>query len=138
VSLYGACLQPRLCLIMEYCKRGSIFDLLKDPTMFIGWSEALGFALQMSQAIASLHLFQILHRDVKSMNFLVTFHFVNFSLKKVDENWCIKVCDFGLSRIETPNYMSTLSKLRGTMIYCPPEICRGEPYVGTFSNSNSY
>lgn len=119
VSFYGACLQPRLCLVMEYCVHGSLYDVLIDQSTHFGWMEMIGFAIQMAQGIRSLHHYepQILHRDIKSMNFLV------------DENWCVKVCDFGLARFQSPAYLSTLSKLRGTMIYCSPETCKGEQYT---------
>jgi len=119
VTFYGACLQPRLCLVMEYASRGSLYDLLNRPQLEFGWKELLGFAVQMAQGIQCLHTSnpQLLHRDIKSMNFLVT------------ENWRVKVCDFGLARFSTGSNMSTLAKLRGTMCYVPPEICKGEHYI---------
>lgn len=47
------------------------------------------------------------------MNFLVT------------ENWCIKVCDFELSRFTSTARRSTFKKLRGTTYYIAPENCAG-------------
>jgi serine/threonine protein kinase len=47
----------------------------------------------------------------------------------VDENFDVKICDFGLSRILTSQNMSTLGKFRGTMFYCAPELTKGDPYT---------
>lgn len=52
---------------------------------------------------------QVLHRDLKSLNFLV------------DENDVVKICDFGLSREEVDSNKSTLAKMRGTFAYNAPE-----------------
>lgn len=52
---------------------------------------------------------QVLHRDLKSLNFLV------------DENDVVKICDFGLSREEVDSNKSTLAKMRGTFAYTAPE-----------------
>lgn len=45
------------------------------------------------------------------------------------EDWNVKICDFGLSRTTNPDNMASLSKLRGTYAYCPPEIYSGEVYT---------
>eukprot|EP01119_Soliformovum_irregulare_P016204 TRINITY_DN465_c1_g1_i4.p1 TRINITY_DN465_c1_g1~~TRINITY_DN465_c1_g1_i4.p1 ORF type:complete len:1124 (+),score=390.92 TRINITY_DN465_c1_g1_i4:174-3545(+) len=118
VNFLGACIEPKLCLAMEFCSRGSLYDILTDNQLQFGWKEVFIFAKQMMLGLQTLHNFnpQILHRDVKSMNFLVA------------ENWCIKVCDFGLARASTGSNMSTLMKLRGTMCYLAPETCKGEQY----------
>lgn len=119
VSFFGACVKPQLCLVMEFAEHGSLFDVLQDPKIHIGWKEMLGFAVQMTKGLMALHDHdpQILHRDIKSMNFLV------------DKEWRVKVCDFGLARFANPAFMSTLLKLRGTMLYCSPETCEGEQYT---------
>ena len=75
VMLHGACLEPKPCLVMEYCSGGSLYDLLQDTKLEIGWRETLRFASEMATGIHVLHNNepQILHRDLKSMNFLVTY-----------------------------------------------------------------
>jgi serine/threonine protein kinase len=47
----------------------------------------------------------------------------------VSENNVVKVCDFGLSRYSTEGNYSTLKKLRGTLYYISPEVCKGEVYT---------
>jgi serine/threonine protein kinase len=81
VHFFGACLEPKPCLVMEFCARGSLYDLLNDKKIEFKWADLLRLGLEMAEAIHILHNSepQILHRDLKSMNFLVT------------QDWIIKV-----------------------------------------------
>ncbi|EGG13487.1 hypothetical protein DFA_11248 [Cavenderia fasciculata] len=74
--------------------------------------------VQLLRGISTLHQSspQIVHRDVKSLNFLVT------------RDWRIKVADFGLSRFNTKSNQMTLNKTRGTSAYCAPEVFQGKEY----------
>ena len=65
---------------MELCSRGSLYDILNDQNTHIGWKQVLGFATQMVTGLQTLHNAtpQVLHRDIKSMNFLV------------DKEWTVK------------------------------------------------
>eukprot|EP01117_Protostelium_nocturnum_P003386 TRINITY_DN1438_c0_g1_i1.p1 TRINITY_DN1438_c0_g1~~TRINITY_DN1438_c0_g1_i1.p1 ORF type:complete len:1279 (-),score=531.40 TRINITY_DN1438_c0_g1_i1:189-4025(-) len=119
VTLFGACLEPQLCLVMEYCSRGSLYDILVRGEVHFGMSQLLGFAAQMTNGTNCLHSANppILHRDIKTMNFLVS------------ENWSIKICDLGLARQTQSSGMSTLKKLRGTATHISPEICNGQQYT---------
>eukprot|EP01133_Synstelium_polycarpum_P005691 gene5691-6575_t len=73
---------------------------------------------RLLKGVSTLHQSapQILHRDVKSLNFLVT------------KDWRIKVADFGLSRFNTKSNQLTLNKTRGTSAYCAPEVFQGKEY----------
>lgn len=71
----------------------------------------------MAKAVSQLHAAKILHRDIKSMNFLVT------------ENWEIKICDFGLSRFSDYSDVATFYQLRGTLNYCAPDIFNDHQYT---------
>jgi len=86
------------------------------------------YSLQCIQAVSSLHKReqQIVHRDLKSLNFLVT-----------GDNQ-IKICDFGLSRQTQEgaskegsaiNTMQTLHSCRGTYCYTAPEVFKGQKYT---------
>eukprot|EP00163_Fabomonas_tropica_P012112 TRINITY_DN2330_c0_g1_i1.p1 TRINITY_DN2330_c0_g1~~TRINITY_DN2330_c0_g1_i1.p1 ORF type:complete len:207 (+),score=30.59 TRINITY_DN2330_c0_g1_i1:272-892(+) len=56
----------------------------------------------------------IIHRDLKSMNFLV------------DENYRIKVADFGLAKVRT--FSRTVRSVAGTYMWMAPETMEGKPY----------
>lgn len=39
IAFLGACLQPRVCMVMEYCKKGSLYHVLKSETETLNWSK---------------------------------------------------------------------------------------------------
>jgi len=115
VKFYGAVLEPKICLIMELCSRGSLFHVLNRATDF-GWDRFFSFAEQTVLGVKSLHNHdpQILHRDLKSLNLLVT------------DDWTLKICDYGLSRFNTKTNVNTLTRTRGTFVYMCPEVFEGK------------
>jgi hypothetical protein len=116
VKLLGVSKHPKLCMVMEYCARGSLYNVLKDETVDITWERVLDFAKQTANGLMALHCAkpnQILHRDLKTLNLLVT------------DQWQIKVADFGLSRFDTPENLDTMCQMRGTLAYCCPEVYFG-------------
>ncbi|EFJ25013.1 hypothetical protein SELMODRAFT_414266 [Selaginella moellendorffii] len=56
----------------------------------------------------------IIHRDLKSANCLV------------DKHWCVKICDFGLSRLTTGTPIQETTAA-GTPEWMAPELLRNEP-----------
>jgi hypothetical protein len=113
IRFYGACVAGQCSLVMEYAARGSLFDVMRAPDAVLGWDKFFKLAIGMAGGLADLHAHrphQILHRDFKCLNLLVT------------EDWEIRLCDFGLSRFNTGSNMQTLSKCRGTYAYLAPEI----------------
>jgi hypothetical protein len=124
VTFYGAALEPKLCMVMEFCSRDSLYHVMNrtNPRPYdIGWDKFFKFALQMTRGIECLHNWtpSIVHRDFKSLNLLV------------NEAWDCKVADFGLSRFNTAENLETLSRIRGTFAYCAPEVATGTgvPYT---------
>ncbi len=104
VHLFGACIQKnKLIMVMEFCNRGSLYDVLRDETMAFDWERFFQFAIEIVSGIKDLHVHKVLHRDLKTLNLLVT------------EDWQVKVCDFGLSRFDTSSNLATLNKGRGTL-----------------------
>ncbi|KAF2070487.1 hypothetical protein CYY_008198 [Polysphondylium violaceum] len=121
VTFYGACIEPKLCMVMEYCSKDSLYHVMNTKSYDIGWERFFQFTMQMTLGVQCLHNWnpQIVHRDFKSLNLLV------------NEDWECKVSDFGLSRFNTADNLETLSKIRGTFAYCSPEIANGTgcPYT---------
>ncbi|XP_049848483.1 stress-activated protein kinase alpha-like [Schistocerca gregaria] len=91
VGLYGVCTEPRFCLVMEYCSRGSLYHVLKGHTLQLEWNLIFKMFYEITSGLDALHSHkpQILHRDLKTLNLLVT------------DKWQVKVADFGLSRFNT-------------------------------------
>lgn len=120
VHFYGATLAPKLCIVLEYCSRGTLFHYLHDDLNYVDWRLALRWLLESARGINTLHLWrpQIVHRDLKTLNLLL------------DEKLRIKVCDFGLSRyVSVEHDQSTFFKMRGTFAYFAPEVYQGKPFT---------
>eukprot|EP00012_Vannella_robusta_P006723 CAMPEP_0206201394 /NCGR_PEP_ID=MMETSP0166-20121206/11513_1 /ASSEMBLY_ACC=CAM_ASM_000260 /TAXON_ID=95228 /ORGANISM="Vannella robusta, Strain DIVA3 518/3/11/1/6" /LENGTH=805 /DNA_ID=CAMNT_0053620043 /DNA_START=36 /DNA_END=2449 /DNA_ORIENTATION=- len=121
VFFYGATTQPSLCMVLEFCHKGALYDVLNDMREDIAWPNVFKAAIDTIKGLLCLHNWkpQIVHRDMKSLNLLV------------DENWATKVSDFGTSRFTsgTGVDLSTLGKLRGTYAYCAPEVYFGKNFT---------
>ncbi|XP_049848969.1 stress-activated protein kinase alpha-like [Schistocerca gregaria] len=118
VQFRGACLTDGLILMMEYCANGSLYDILRSDMSF-GWDLFFSIAVEMASGLAVLHQARpcILHRDLKTPNFLI------------DQDFHCKLGDFGLSRLNTNSNLSTLSKMRGTYSYIAPELYKCESFT---------
>jgi len=120
VFFYGATLKPMLAIVLELCHKGSLYDTMNADSErdSFTWQRALKCTEGSLKGIACLHGWKptIVHRDLKSLNLLV------------DDNWNVKVGDFGLSRT-TMASLSTLGKLRGTYSNCAPEVYFGQAFT---------
>lgn len=111
LKFYGVVLEPTMCLVTEYCSKGTLRDLLDQETessVALTWRQGLTFFLHALMGVDALHSRKppVVHRDLKSLNLLV------------DSAMNLKVADFGLSRfVLNPEQQTTLAKLRGTYTY---------------------
>ena len=88
-----------LCIVTEYCKGGTLFDLLyKKKNINLSWNLRLRLLIDISRAMNYLHTNdpQIIHFDLKSLNILLTDEIKENS---ENDNVTIKISDFGLSKI---------------------------------------
>lgn len=119
ILLYGCSIKPRLRLVMEFAAGGSLDSLLSNVSVNFTWELLFSLMTQLCQAVNVLHQWtpQILHRDIKPLNLLLT------------RNGDLKLGDFGLSRFNSNSNANTLGKIRGTMAYAAPETYAGSPYT---------
>lgn len=105
-----------LCILTEYCERGSVFGMLHKRDQPWSLGDTL-FVLQgTAKGMAYLHGLSpaIIHRDLKAQNLLV------------DESWTVKCADFGLSREVLTGAVTQI----GTVQWAAPELLLGLKYTG--------
>lgn len=119
IKFYGASLSGKLSMVMEFCSRGSLYDVLNKKDFSMNWDQFFSLTKQVVKGVEALHRNNpsVLHRDLKTLNVLVA------------EDWSAKVCDFGLSRFNTGSNLSTLAKCRGTYAYIAPEVYNCEKFT---------
>eukprot|EP01130_Rhizamoeba_saxonica_P005976 TRINITY_DN2368_c0_g1_i2.p1 TRINITY_DN2368_c0_g1~~TRINITY_DN2368_c0_g1_i2.p1 ORF type:complete len:702 (+),score=156.19 TRINITY_DN2368_c0_g1_i2:186-2291(+) len=123
VTFLGASIRTKICMVMEFCERGSLFDVLRDEDFNLEWELALNMMIETVKGLYALHSAEpepIMHRDMKTLNVLVT------------HDLHCKLCDFGLSRFDNTANLATLKRCRGTYAYIAPEAYSGSKY--TFAN----
>lgn len=112
VPFLGACFEPEFCLVIEFCENGSLFHALQKP---MPWATRASITLDVARGLYYLHTRTppIVHRDVKSLNVLVT------------KEWKGVVSDFGLTKVKECARLDTRC---GSPAWTAPEVLRGQPY----------
>lgn len=101
-------------LIMEFVDGMTLEDYLNTKTGLLVEKKALPMMEQILDAFAYAHARNIVHRDIKPGNILVT----------KDGN--IKILDFGIAQILSESNASTEGHYAGTTEYMSPEQIRGK------------
>ncbi|XP_057769095.1 G-type lectin S-receptor-like serine/threonine-protein kinase At5g35370 [Salvia miltiorrhiza] len=114
VRLKGFCAHgAQKLLVYEYMKRGSLDRSLFQGEPVLEWKERCEIAVGAARGLAYLHSgceHKIIHCDVKPENILL------------HHESQVKISDFGLSKLLTPEEQSGLfTTLRGTRGYLAPE-----------------
>ena len=108
-------------LVLEYLEGHDLEEVLTK------WGSlpvvtAIDWVLQAAEAISEAHAYGIVHRDVKPSNLFLT--------RRPDGGACIKVIDFGLSKLTDPRMKGARAKLTrptdvmGSPHYMAPEQMR--------------
>ncbi|GAB2297014.1 hypothetical protein Dimus_031118 [Dionaea muscipula] len=114
VTLYGCTSRHsrELLLVYEYIPNGTAADHLHGDRAKPGslsWPVRMSIAIETASALSYLHASNIIHRDVKTYNILL------------DNNFTVKVADFGLSRLFPSDVTHISTAPQGTPGYVDPE-----------------
>ncbi|XP_020579404.1 LEAF RUST 10 DISEASE-RESISTANCE LOCUS RECEPTOR-LIKE PROTEIN KINASE-like 1.2 isoform X1 [Phalaenopsis equestris] len=116
VSLYGCTSRHsrELLLVYEFVPNGTVADHLhgsRASESFLPWQVRMTIAIETADALRYLHSVepQIIHRDIKTNNLLL------------DNNFHVKVADFGLSRLFPLDATHVSTAPQGTPGYVDPE-----------------
>ena len=105
---------PKLAFVMDFCGRGSLYSLIHSRHVFMSWHRILEMMSGAAAAVEHLHAHRVIHRDLKSANFLV------------GEDWGCHVADFGLSRVAV--HGQTMTGGLGTFQWAAPEVLSHQRY----------
>jgi serine/threonine-protein kinase len=99
-------------LVMEYLEGADLSEVLVDRGP-LSVEDALDYVLQGCEALAEAHLAGIVHRDIKPANLFLS--------KRADGSPCLKLLDFGISKVTSQATMTHAHALMGSPLYMSPE-----------------
>ena len=101
-------------IIMEYCKYGDLRKFLKKRPL--KENKAKRIINELISGLKYLYQQSIVHRDLKPQNILI------------DNNFTIKISDFGLAKIHNEDENSLMNTICGSPMYMAPEIMKYNKY----------
>jgi serine/threonine-protein kinase len=103
-------------IVMEYLEGADLSAWLRRRGP-LPIPQAVDFVLQACEAIAEAHAMGLVHRDLKPANL--------FCIQRSDGQLCVKVLDFGISKITSPgaarHEMTASNAFMGSPLYTSPE-----------------
>jgi eukaryotic-like serine/threonine-protein kinase len=105
-------------IVMEFLRGSDLGAVLQHGALQM--EEAVDYVLQACEAMAEAHAAGIVHRDLKPANLFLT--------QRADGSPIVKVLDFGISKVRSPDVidasLTKTSTLMGSPLYMSPEQLR--------------
>lgn len=113
VNIYDVGSQDNInYIVMEYVAGKTLKQVIREKKR-IESAEAVEISIQIAKAIECAHKNNIIHRDIKPHNILVT------------EEGVVKVTDFGIAKASNSSTITNSNKIMGSAHYFSPEQAKG-------------
>lgn len=103
-----------ICMVMPYIEGKKLKSVLRQNELGLELYLCLHYAVQIAQALAHAHNHEVIHRDIKPDNIIVT------------PNNEIRMLDFGVAKLTKPGpstqNLTSPGMLLGTMTHMAPEL----------------
>uniref|UniRef100_A0A8D3CCY5 Guanylate cyclase n=1 Tax=Scophthalmus maximus TaxID=52904 RepID=A0A8D3CCY5_SCOMX len=112
----GSCIDPpNMCIITEYCPRGSLQDLMESDSITLDWMFRYSLITDIVKGMAFLHNSVIIsHGNLKSSNCVV------------DSRFVLKITDYGLQSLRTSNVPEDTHAYYARKLWTAPELLTSE------------
>ncbi len=107
---------PRPYIAMEFISGETLQETIKKAPLKL--SDVVNITSQVAEALKAAHAKEIVHRDIKSANVMIT------------EEGIAKVLDFGLAKTNNSTMLTRMGSTLGTVAYMSPEQARGQEVDG--------
>jgi serine/threonine-protein kinase len=104
-------------IVLEYVEGETLKDVIRREGP-LEIPQAIAYTIEIARALGAAHERQIVHRDVKPHNVLIS------------EEGGAKITDFGIARTLTEEGLTVAGRVLGTTDYVSPEQALGQPVTG--------
>ncbi|KAG0227993.1 hypothetical protein BGW42_002495, partial [Actinomortierella wolfii] len=108
-------------IVMDLAERGSLAGAIARGEV-TDWPTKNRIAHEIARGLEYIHSYDILHRDLKTANVLLT-RFME-----------VKLCDFGLAKVKSLSSSKSTTSFKGTLRWAAPESLELRPQYSTKSD----
>lgn len=113
VSIYDVGNEDNLYyIVMELIQGKTLKDIISEDGV-LSWKWSVNIAIQIASALETAHKHNIIHRDIKPHNIIIT------------EDGMAKVTDFGIAKAVSNSTITAFGTTIGSVHYFSPEHARG-------------
>ena len=113
VSVYDVGQEYNIYYIVMELIQGKTLKQIIDEDGFLSWKWSINIAIQIASALEMAHKNNIVHRDIKPHNIMIT------------EDGVAKVTDFGIAKAVSNSTITAFGTTLGSVHYFSPEHARG-------------